>query len=408
MKRFRPWIVAVLLCGLIVGAGYAARYIRGVQNAVDLPMAPAREGEFQVMVQCRGDLVARTSIQIGAPQVPNLVIVWTAPAGSPVKAGQAIIRFDGSSAERTLRENEAALQQANATLDQSKAEARINSEQDHRDLAAARYAVEKARLEVSKAEIVSALQAEESKINLGLSEEKLHVQEATNEMHAASDGAKIASAQRLKQKAQAEVDLMKERLSRMELKSPIDGIIVFLNNNSQGWMNAKPFKVGDNVWPGSSIAEIPDLTTLELKGKVDEIDRSRMKAGQDVRVAVDAFPEKPFPAQIIAISDLVEQSFEWPPTRSFRAYAKLKQSDERLRPGMNGRMDVILDRIPKAISVPAKALFTKNGKPVVYVVEKNAYRPQEVEVLARNPDEIAIKGIAAKTLVALAEPEEKR
>jgi HlyD family secretion protein len=408
MKRFRPWIVAVLLCGLIVGAGYAARYMRSVQNAVDLPMAPAREGEFQVMVQCRGDLVARTSIQIGAPQVPNLVIVWTAPAGSPVKAGQAIIRFDGSSAERTLRENEAALQQAIATLDQAKAEARINAEQDHRDLAAARYAVEKARLEVSKAEIVSALQAEESKINLGLSEEKHHVQEATNEMHAASDAAKIASAQRLKEKAQAEVALMKERLSHMELKSPIEGIIVFLNNNSQGWMNAKPFKVGDNVWPGSSIAEIPDLTTLELKGKVDEIDRSRMKAGQDVRVAVDAFPEKPFPAQIVAISDLVEQSFEWPPTRSFRAYAKLKQSDERLRPGMNGRMDVILDRIPKAISVPAKALFTKNGKPVVYVVEKSAYRPQEVEVLARNPDEIAIKGIAAKTLVALAEPEEKR
>ncbi|MEO8662350.1 MAG: efflux RND transporter periplasmic adaptor subunit [Bryobacteraceae bacterium] len=408
MKRFRPWIVAVVLCGLIVGAGYGARYMRSVQNAVDLPMAPAREGEFQVMVQCRGDLVARTSIQIGAPQVPNLVIVWTAPAGSPVKAGQAIIRFDGSSAERTLRENEAALQQANATLDQAKAEARINAEQDHRDLAAAKYAVEKARLEVSKAEIVSALQAEESKINLGLSEEKLNVQAATNEMHAASDAAKIASAQRLKEKAQAEVDLMKERLSHMELKSPIDGIIVFLNNNSQGWMNAKPFKVGDNVWPGSSIAEIPDLTTLELKGKVDEIDRSRMKAGQDVRVAVDAFPEKPFPAQIVAISDLVEQSFEWPPTRSFRAYAKLKQSDERLRPGMNGRMDVILDRIPKAISVPAKALFTKNGKPVVYVVEKNAYRPQEVEVLARNSDEIAIKGIAAKTLVALAEPEEKR
>lgn len=408
MKRLRPWIVAALLCGLIVGAGYAARYMRSVQNAVDLPMAPAREGEFQVMVQCRGDLVARTSIQIGAPQVPNLVIVWTAPAGSPVKAGQAIIRFDGSSAERTLRENEAALQQANATLDQAKAEARINAEQDHRDLAAAKYAVEKARLEVSKAEIVSALQAEESKINLGLSEEKLHVQAATNEMHAASDGAKIASAQRLKEKAQAEVDLMKERLSHMELKSPIDGIIVFLNNNSQGWMNAKPFKVGDNVWPGSSIAEIPDLTTLELKGKVDEIDRSRMKAGQDVRVAVDAFPEKPFPGQIVAISDLVEQSFEWPPSRSFRAYAKLKQSDDRLRPGMNGRMDVILDRIPKAISIPSKALFTKNGKPVVYVVEKNAYRPQEVEVLARNADEIAIKGIAAKTLVALAEPEEKR
>jgi multidrug efflux pump subunit AcrA (membrane-fusion protein) len=104
----------------------------------------------------------------------------------------------------------------------------------------------------------------------------------------------------------------------------------------------------------------------------------------------------------------VEQSFEWPPQRNFRAFAKLKEIDDKLRPGMNGRVDVILDRLPKTVSVPAKALFTKDGKPVVYMVSKDAIRPQPVEILARNPDEVAIKGIAAKTLVALAEPEEKR
>jgi membrane fusion protein (multidrug efflux system) len=133
-----------------------------------------------------------------------------------------------------------------------------------------------------------------------------------------------------------------------------------------------------------------------------------MKAGQEVRVVVDALPEKPFPGELSAVSNLVEQSFEWPPSRSFRAFAKLKQVDEKLRPGMNGRIDVILERLPKTVSVPSKALFTKDGKPVVYVVTKNAIRPQPVEILARNPDEVAVKGIAAKTLVALAEPEEKR
>lgn len=408
MKRFRPWIIAVLLCGVIIGAGYGARYIRSVQSAVDLPMAPAREGEFQVIVQCRGELAARHTVQITAPQVPNLNIVWTAPPGSPVKAGQVVLKFDQGGAQRTLREKEAALQQAIATLEQAEALARITFEQDRRDLAASKYTVERARLEVTKAEIVSAIQAEESRISLGLSEEKSHVQEATNGMHAASDAAKIASAKRLRDKAQAEVDLTRQRLAQMELKSPIDGMLIFLNNNSQGWINAKPFKVGDNVWPGSAVAEIPDLTTMELKAKVDEIDRSRMKVGQPVRVLVDALPEKPFDGAISSVSTLVEQSFEWPPTRNFRAYASLKQSDARLRPGMNGRIDVILDRLPKAVSIPAKALFTKNGKPVVYVVTKEAFKPTPVEVLARNPDEVAIKGIAAKTLVTLVEPEEKK
>ena len=36
---------------------------------------------------------------------------------------------------------------------------------------------------------------------------------------------------------------------------------------------------------------------------------------------------------------------------------------------MNGGMDIVIDRLPKAISVPAKAVFTRDGKPVVFVAE---------------------------------------
>ena len=60
---------------------------------------------------------------------------------------------------------------------------------------------------------------------------------------------------------------------------------------------------------------------------------------------------------------------------------------------MNGGMDIIINRIPNAISIPAKALFTRAGKPIVYVAENGRYRPVGVEVLARNPDEIAVSGI---------------
>ena len=37
---------------------------------------------------------------------------------------------------------------------------------------------------------------------------------------------------------------------------------------------------------------------------------------------------------------------------------------------MNGGMDIVIDRIPKAISIPAKAVFTRDGKPVVFVAER--------------------------------------
>src|SRR6185369_3960154 len=107
------------------------------------------------------------------------------------------------------------------------------------------------------------------------------------------------------------------------------------------------------------------------------------------------------------LSPLTEMGWEWPPSRSFRGFATIEKKDPRLRPGMNGRMDVVLRRIPNALSIPAKALFTRAGKPIVYVQKKGLYEAVPVEVAARNPDEIAIRGLREGTSVTLPEPEEK-
>jgi hypothetical protein len=110
-------------------------------------------------------------------------------------------------------------------------------------------------------------------------------------------------------------------------------------------------------------------------------------------------------AKVTSISPLTEQSFnEWPPTRSFRAYALIDRPDKRMRPGMNAGADIIETKLANAISIPAKALFTLRGKPAVYVKREGKYVPTEVRVRARNPDEVAVDGIAAGTLVTLAEP----
>ena len=377
MKRGRLWrfaLTLVVMAALATGVWRARR----AQASTSLAVAPVRRGDFLVMVRCRGELKARRSVQLTAPvNVPDLQIVWLAPAGDPVKAGQPVIRFDPSSARQQLQEKQAGLNQAQATLDQALSQARITAEQDKLDLASARYDVERARLEASKAEIVSALQGEESKIDLGLAEQKLRVTEATVKLHEASDKAKTASVTRLRDQAQGEVDLTNRRLAQMEITAPSDGIIIYLSNFSQGWMNAKPFKVGDHAWPGGALAEIPDLSTLEMEGKVEEIDRGRIATGQAARIHIDAFPEKTLSGKLGGISPLTEQSFEWPPTRSFRGYAQIEQAGLRLRPGMNGGIDVIVNKLPDALSIPAKALFTRNGKPAVYVADKRGYSPRK-------------------------------
>jgi len=242
---------------------------------------------------------------------------------------------------------------------------------------------------------------------LGLAQEKLLVKQAKLEFDQASNAAKVASLARQRDKAKADVERWKNRLERMELSAPIAGVINFLANYSQGWMNAKPFKVGDQVWPGGVLAEIPALETIELEGKVEEIDRGQIAVDQDVLVKIDSLPEITFPGRLVQFSPMTEMGFEWPPTRSFKAYASIQKPDKRLRPGMNGSMEVVLRRIPNALSVPAKAVYTHNGKPIVYVARNGSYEPVTVEVEARNPDEVAIKGVPADTQITLSEPEKK-
>jgi HlyD family secretion protein len=333
--------------------------------------------------------------------VPDLRIIWMAAQGDQVKPGDPILKFDDSSAKRQLQEKEATLRQTQASLDQAVAEARISNEKDKLDLASAVLTVERAKLDVKKAEIVSVLQAAEYKLDLDLADEKRKVQDATMKLNDASAASKIASLMTQRDKAQAEVDLIKKRISQMAVLAPSDGIVTYLMNYSQGWVNARPFKVGDQVWPGSAVAEIPDLTTLEIKAKVEEMDRSRIEVGQKARIVLDPFPEKHFPSTVVRVSPLTEQNFEWPPSRNFRAFGSFGEFDKKLRPGMNGRLDVIVSRIPEAISVPAKAVFTRNGKAVVLTPHEGRWKPIEVTVVARNPDEVAVTGIAAGTTVAL-------
>jgi hypothetical protein len=358
------------------------------------------------MIRCRGSLTARRSVQLTAPVgLQDLQIVWLAPSGSGVKEGQPVIRFDQTLFQQAVVDKRVALRQAQATLDQGEAQAQMRVEQDKVDLAAARYQMERARLEASKQAIVSASDGQKSAIDLRLAEEKVKLQASAAELHAKSDEAKSASARRLRDEAQSELDRALRRLTLLELKSPLNGIVSYLANRSQGWLNAQPFKTGDHVASGATIAEIPDLSTLEMESRVEETDRGRIAEGDSVSVHVDALPEQVFRATLLSISPLTEQSNEdWPPVSTFRAFARITPADPRLRPGMNAAADIVQTKLPGAISIPAKAVFTSQGKPVAYVKSEAGYAKTYVTVLARNIDEVAVNGLHAGAIVALVDP----
>ena len=402
-KRSRLW-AAVLVVLLVVGSAAAGVYkFRRSPAADDVPVTPVKQGEFLVIVRCRGALDARHSTQFYTPMVPGLRIAWMAPPGEPVQQGDPIIRFDSSQAKQQLAQKEATQLSAQAALDQWVAQARITVEQDKSDLSDAQYAVETAKLEVKIKTVKSKIDGEEAAIAETVAEQKLKAEEATVDLHRAADQSKMASLTRVRDQAKADVDLAKARISQMEIKAPGTGLLTFeMNYQGTFGSDAKPYKVGDNVYSGMGLGEIPDMDTIELEGKIEEIDRGRIAIGQDVLVKIDALPELTMPAKLSLISPLAEVTMnEFPPTRSFRASAHILHPDKRLRAGMNGGMDIVVNRIAKAISIPARALFTKSGSPVVYLKDGSSYRAVQVKVEARNPDEIAISGVPAGSSIAL-------
>src|SRR5882762_2575704 len=86
-------LLTFLFVVLLIGAASVGIYrYRQSLSVTSYPSAPARQGDFLVIVRCRGELKAERSIGIYAPRVPDLRIGWLAPAGEPVKKDQPIVR----------------------------------------------------------------------------------------------------------------------------------------------------------------------------------------------------------------------------------------------------------------------------------------------------------------------------
>lgn len=397
-------IAAATAAVMVLVAVALPRTARAASRKV--PTAVTREGRFLVTVTAHGALVARKSVNLAAPRVPGLTITWLAPPGSHVKPGDPIVRFDASSTRADFKAKLAAQEQAAATVRQTEAQAKITAQTDQLTEAEDRAAVQTAKLTVIKDSILGQIQGDEAKIALQTAREKLKVQEAKTHLDATSNAAKIAGAKRLLAQAAFLTDLDRTYLSHMVLRTPSAGIVTLMMNRSGGWMNEQPFQVGDSVWPGAVIAQIPDLHSIAMEGQLKELDRGRVAIGQPVRIHVDALPEHAIPGRLIALSQLTEVDFSggWPPKRNFHAWGEPVAFNPVLRPGMNGSLDIVVKEIPNAVSIPAQALFTLNTQPVVYVQSGGGFQPHVVKVLARNPGSIAVSGIPAGVSVALVNP----
>lgn len=405
---FRLVSALVVTASLLVAIWIVAQEFQPPEETV-IPLALVRQGQFVAVIQTRGQIQAGRSVPVYAPLAPDLRISWMAPTAEIIRQGDPMIRFDSSTAQTDLIERRTAIDQARANLDQAFVEIEVAAQHDARDRVDRQLGVEVARLRTADSEFVGRLEAEQGAIDLRVAEQNQRQLEAEIVQRQVSNEARIASLQRQLEQAEAEVAMMESRIAGMEIRAPIDGFPIYVTTSNSlaaalGGGGQAPLRVGDQVSSGRSLATIPDLSSMLVDVSVEEIDRGRIQVGDEVIVRVDALPELSIGTRLARISPLAEQSGD-SRTRNFHAQALLgEDADTRIRPGMNGSMDIVTERIADAFIVPAQALFARNGKPTLYSREGESFRAIEVEVLAQNPNEVAVRGIDPGARVALVDP----
>jgi len=405
-KKLLVWSILLLAAA---GGGYAV-WRRGSTTVVEVPVAAVRRGEFVLSVRTRGEIRSVRSIILNAPQVPEPRIVRLAESGKPIKKGDVVVEFDTAAQEQYYLERATSVRTADSQIVQTQASHRIVNEMDGMNLMQAEYNLERAKLEASKAEILSEIEGAKNRINVGISEGELNQVQTTIHSRKISQSADLERLGEQKGKSIRDADRAKGYLSKMVIRAPIDGIVNVLPNFRSGgtWgQMPPPFKEGDRAWTGAAIAEIPDLSEMRLELKMEEVDRGRLRIGQAVLVRVDAIPDKEFTAVLEWISPIATLVWKgWRESEKvFPAYAPLRQLDPRLRPGMSASAEIVIEKQPGVLLIPARASFLHQGKPAVYVQRGQQFDIRPIEVGQRNDNEIiVVRGLREGERVALENP----
>ena len=156
---------------LACGGGLFAAYRYGTNTTkVDVQVAKARTSEFTISVRTRGEVRSVHSQILTAPQVPDPRIVQLAESGKPIKKGDVVMEFDAAQQEQTYLEKNTSVRTADSEIVQMKATQQINNEMDSMNLMTSEYNVERAKLEASKAEVLSEIEGAKNRIDVGVSE----------------------------------------------------------------------------------------------------------------------------------------------------------------------------------------------------------------------------------------------
>jgi multidrug resistance efflux pump len=365
MRRFAQFLGLSLACACS-GVEADRPRVEGSRT----PASTVHRGDFERHLLLTGVLEAVRSTQLTAPSVPTseLQIRWMEEDGSFVRAGQKVLEFDNDAfagqiedLKRTKRKEEIELRRLIA---QSRAEEAEKA-----------FQVQAKEVELSKAalkadvprELLPLREYEERQLSRERARTELEKARKDLETHVRTQ----ADERRLKElqleKTVYDLETAEDAIDALELRSPIDGVLVVLSIPWEG----RKVQVGDNVWPGFPLLELPDLDEMRVRALLSDVDDGRLTPGMKAVVALDAHPDVEYEGEVTSVTPVAQETGPRALRRAFTVMVRLARTDaERMRPGMAAAVRVTTEVRKDALLVPRSSVdFALSPAPVCNLFE---------------------------------------
>jgi HlyD family secretion protein len=297
MKRFSPWIVAIV--GLLIIAFIIRQCRQG--EAANYQTATVTRGPITQAVTATGTLNPVITVQVGS-QVSGNIAKLFADFNSQVKAGQVVAQIDPAIFQATVTQAEG-------------------------DLASAKAALELAKVTAARARELFARKTSS----------QADVDQAMATLHQAEANVKIK---------QGALDKAKADLDHCAITSPIDGVVI-----------SRSVDVGQTVAASLQAPVIfaiaNDLTKMQIDSNVAEADVGVVKIDQNVDFTVDAFPMQTFRGKVVQVRNapITVQNVV-----TYDTVIGVSNPELKLKPGMTANVSIAVAHRDDAVQIKNAAL----------------------------------------------------
>jgi len=404
MKRKHYLIIAVVVVIIIA----IVIITSGKEKLNNQLSVKAQKGEFEILVTVTGELQAKSSIDITGPaelgnsrdlRIREIKIQDLVPEGTLVDSGQYVGDLDRSEVSISLKDLKDELEKAESQY--IKIQLDTTQLRELRDqLVNLKFAMEEKQIVLDQSKFEPPATIRQAKIELDKSERAYDQAEKNYSLKQQQSRADMREAVINLEKARRKVTELEKVIGKFRIYAPASGMVIY----KKEWDGQKR-KVGSTINPWDmSIATLPDLSSMSSKTFVNEIDISKVKVGQQVRIGIDAFPEKKYTGKVLEVANIGEQL---PNTdaKVFEVLVNVDQTDSILRPSMTTSNQIITDVFKDVIYLPLEAIHNNDSLSFVYT---NSNRKQIIVPGMSNENHIIIEqGLQEGDEVYLSVPEEE-